>query len=429
MPAVGADGKNIMKLIPVKRVNGHFYQNETPQGGVAVYDHVSPVPVANKSAVTPPNNQFIWKQVPAANASSNQIHPAHRAEGPPPQRGVNSPARVPRTVFASPGHQLPVAVKSPVQSGGHFLKTPPYTQVQRVPASELSPVIKNQIFTSSGSSASPTVVYVTPVTTVHPGASGPPKRPLNTEARGSPTPTRAKPQLKLVPKFSDRPSSPIRWMIEGAEPLQSPQPHRPAENAPLVFDGRVFFVAKRNDSSLKSTAARQTPVPLSPDPAMPPTSRDRRGPSGPQDVIDLCGDDDDNVQWDSPPQAPPSRQDEDNVIFVSYVPPKPDSVRTVPPEAPAQRSIPDPMGTPTGSPAGPSGREASAQTARVRPLPVLTFDGFYVLQQWFQNLLTHKYSGVLNLSITLRNKDLVTIQTVCTSTNNIFTFYGYSVYL
>jgi len=26
MPAVGPDGKNVMKLIPVQKVNGHFYQ-------------------------------------------------------------------------------------------------------------------------------------------------------------------------------------------------------------------------------------------------------------------------------------------------------------------------------------------------------------------------------------------------------------------
>lgn len=404
MPAVLADGKKIMKLIPVRSVNGQFFQTETSQRYVAVYNRLSSVNVADKAAVNPLNNQqIIRKQVSAANVSSTQVHPAQRdSEGAPQQRSVNLSPRVPQT--ASPSTRLsgefPVTVKSPVLPRGQLLTIPPDVQVQRVPASELSPVIKDQIFTSSvSSSASPTMVYVSPVTTVDQGATRPTpplKLPSNTNACGPP-PTGAKPQLKLVPKFSERPSSPIRWVIEdggspkhlGLPSLTSEGPRagvetlKRTEDALVVFDGRVFFVVNKNSSSLKSTAA------------VPQTRQNQNGSSHMNEVIDLC--DDDDTLKDSPQQAPPPCQDEDNVIFVSYIPPKPESGSspTVPAEvlAPKRgqqrtsvRKETDRCGSvvkdvtesqevaaATGSPAGHSSRKESAPTDQVRTLPIPPF--------------------------------------------------------
>uniref|UniRef100_A0A8C6PTT5 Methyl-CpG-binding protein 2 n=1 Tax=Nothobranchius furzeri TaxID=105023 RepID=A0A8C6PTT5_NOTFU len=72
-----------------------------------------------------------------------------------------------------PSHQLPVMVSSPALPRGQFLRIPPNAQVQRVPVSQLPPLIKDQIFTSSSSSSTPTVVYVSPVTTVNQAESTP----------------------------------------------------------------------------------------------------------------------------------------------------------------------------------------------------------------------------------------------------------------
>ncbi|XP_017260261.1 ligand-dependent nuclear receptor-interacting factor 1 [Kryptolebias marmoratus] len=364
-PAVGADGKNIMKLIPVKMVNGQLPQPEASQRFVTVYNHFSPAHGANKAAGTPSNR----KQVSAADVLFSQIRPAHRDSKAQESLNVTTKAPLARLL-----RQFPVTVKSPALPRGQFLKIPPDAQVQRVLASELPTVIKDQIFTSSaGSSASPTVVYVSPVTTVDQGAPGPPpSRKLSSNA-----PAGAEPQLKLVPKFSERANSPIRWVIEEAE---SPSPaseeprsgvgiHRQTDNALVVYNGRVFFVANKNGSSLKSTAAPQSIVP-----SVPPTRQNR------SDVIDLCEDDDD-AQKDAPrralsPVTPVlSHQDEDNVIFVSYIPPKPesDSSQTVPAEVPAQRAggqqgtdvtETQQLDMDTGSPADHSGREESAQTAQ-----------------------------------------------------------------
>jgi len=92
------------------------------------------------------------------------------------------------------------------------------------------------------------------------------------------------------------------------------------ENALVVCNGKVFFVANKCGSSFKSTAATESSginKIIVPGSAAPQTKQNLRTPGESSEVIDLC--DDDDAQEDFP------NLDEDNVIFVSYIPPKPES--------------------------------------------------------------------------------------------------------
>ncbi|XP_070401343.1 uncharacterized protein [Nothobranchius furzeri] len=302
-PAVGADGRNIMKLIPIKIVNGQK----------------SSVPVTETGAVT---QDLSRGTVSAANVVPGQMRSARLDS-------VNK--RPPRAAPPTrPSHQLPVMVSSPALPRGQFLKIPPNAQVQRVPVSQLPPLIKDQIFTSSSSSSTPTVVYVSPVTTMN-QAVPEPSRINPTPSLKLPSspdlPRGAEPHLKLVPKVSERPSSPIRWEIEEVEgraaettsPLSSPSgaPRAAggAENALVMYEGRVFFVAQNNGSSSAAPRSRH--------PAVTQTGQNPRVQNHSNDVIDLC--DDDEEPAPSSETSPVSHQDEENVIFVSYIPPRSDS--------------------------------------------------------------------------------------------------------
>uniref|UniRef100_A0A3P9LJG3 Uncharacterized protein n=1 Tax=Oryzias latipes TaxID=8090 RepID=A0A3P9LJG3_ORYLA len=274
MPAVGADGKSIMKLIPVQVAKRRF--NQTLQGR-------PPSDLQESPTVAPSAASLLQKSGGAVN---------------------------PRMPGALP-LQLPVTVESPALPRGQCLQIPPHAQVQRVPASHLPPEVKEQIFASLSSSGLASVVYVSPVTTVDQRPPGPP-RPFST---GLPP---LKPHLKLIPKVSQRPSSPTRWVIEEVDspPAQNPKSSPPPgghqliqEDALVVCNGKVFFVG------LKSSSAVKTPPETSKSNS-PPNCQlaECRPPPQPGEVIDLCDDED-------PDAADPSH-DEDNVIFVSYTHPR-----------------------------------------------------------------------------------------------------------
>ncbi|XP_072223230.1 uncharacterized protein lrif1 isoform X2 [Leuresthes tenuis] len=362
MPAIGADGKNIMKLIPVQMVNGRFFKtpvtehktDPTPQKDVTNAAASALSLMAKKAAFgLSASQQMIKKQVSFLNGFPNQedsiLHHSVNKQ-PLQQKPVRSMAKVLQIAAPSPHlgtsvslpYQLPVTVKSPALPRGQCLQIPPTAQVQRVPASQLPPGVKEQIFTSSASSSagSHSVVYVSPVTTLDQGVpepSGPApdtvkllSKTSNTTSRGLP-PRGAKPQLKLIPKVSQRPNSPTRWVIEEVDSSAPSAVSESAqwsrrndatgqENALVVCNGKVFFVANKCGSSFKSTAATECSeinkivVPGS---AAPQTKQNLRTPGESSEVIDLC--DDDDAQEDFP------HLDEDNVIFVSYIPPKPES--------------------------------------------------------------------------------------------------------
>lgn len=400
MPAVGADGKNIMKLIPVQMVNGRFVQTPTgkyktnlaPQKAFTVSNTPRPIHLAEKEIKYPATEQFIKNHFSFVNASPSQVTlvVSNSVNKPPlQQQTVNLKSKVPQ--MAAPSSVLeklvrlpsefPLTVKSPALPRGQYLRIPPNAQVQRVPASELPPGIKEQIFTSSASSSvtssSPSVVLVSPVTTVNQGVlepSGSSAHEVKLLPKTSSTTScalplkRVKPHLKLIPKVSQRPNSPTRWVIEEVDsslpenlrPLNSPSvpshilgPEAEGgrvlkqttsqssqgkniqgqENALVVCNGKVFFVAKTGGSTFKSTAARecsevnQNILPSSyQQSAAPKTNPEFRtpGPGQSNEVIDLC--DDDEPQEDLCQQA--TQLDEDNVIFVSYIPPKSESGST-----------------------------------------------------------------------------------------------------
>ncbi|XP_070765878.1 ligand-dependent nuclear receptor-interacting factor 1 [Enoplosus armatus] len=422
MPAVGADGKNIMKLIPVQMVNGQFFKTQimkpqtdpSPQKAVGINIASAPVQMVKTAALNPSTTEpIVRKQVSLVSALPNQVGldlGSSLNKRPLQQQTVNLMARVPQ--MATPAtncgksvrlpRQLPVTVKSPALPRGQYLQIPPNAQVRTVPASELPPGIKKQIFTSSAGSSpgsgSPSVVYVSPITTVNQIATPPSDSALHplkllsktpsVTSHGSPSKV-SKPHLKLIPKVSQRSNGPIKWVIEEEDsstaptpdPIQSPSltseilravaerenssKHcdinpKPApqssqgksgqgqENALVMCNGKVFFVAKKCSLSLemgrsdsptaatKSYELNKTTVPSSQKSFESAASQMRQDlriitTDESDEVIDLC---DDDAQDDSSQQAVSANMsavthlDEDNVIFVSYIPPKSESGST-----------------------------------------------------------------------------------------------------
>ncbi|XP_038579519.1 ligand-dependent nuclear receptor-interacting factor 1 isoform X2 [Micropterus salmoides] len=403
MPAVGADGKNIMKLIPVQMVNGQFVQiqiskpktDPTPQKAVSI----------NFAALNPSaTQQTVSNQFSLVNGSANQVgldlgNPLNKH--PSQKQTVYFKAKVPQMATPAancgnslrPPKQLPVTVKSPALPRGQYLQIPPNAQVRTVPASELPLGIKKQIFTSSASSPPcsglPSVVYVSPITTVNQGATPPGDSALqkllyNTPNKTSHGSVGSKPRLKLIPTVSQRSSGPLKWVIEEEDWSMAPTPdfmkspsvtseilravaerenatkhqdviHKPAsqpspgrggqeqENALVMCNGKVFFVAKKcslspkmrrshvptaatNSYEFNKTAISSSQTSLWS--AAPKSKPDFRIiiPDESDEVIDLC--DDDAQDDSSQPAAAVPPLDEDNVIFVSYIPPKSESGST-----------------------------------------------------------------------------------------------------
>lgn len=390
MPAVAADGKNIMKLIPVQLLNGEFvhYQISKPRLDSVPQTAVNtpPAPVRRNTAVT---RQKKMKQVTFENVSPSPVamdpsssHNKH----PTQQQTASLMSQVPMT--ATPATdcgksirvpcQLPVTVKSPALPRGHYLQIPANAQVRTVPASALPAGIKKQIFNSSSDSAAgsgaPNAVYVSPVTTVNQGAAPQCDSALHshralsksaTRTPGGPaTSTGTKARLKLIPKASQRPNSPIKWVIEEEDsstagslnPATSHGLHTVAgkengglrcdvsesnrgksgqgqDNALIMCNGKVFFVGKKcslpptnrqSDSPATATKSNETAKRVGPDTA--PTQQDTSIiiQDEPDEVIDLCDDDawDDSSQHEAAVRlSASSHQDDDNVIFVSYIPP------------------------------------------------------------------------------------------------------------
>ncbi|KAE8293057.1 Ligand-dependent nuclear receptor-interacting factor 1 Receptor-interacting factor 1 [Larimichthys crocea] len=394
MPAVGADGKNIMKLIPVQMVNGQFVPTETskpkkaptPQKAVTIDIASAAIQMVKEATWNTSASQLLRKQ--ASLVSQVDLNVRNSANKHPLlQPSVNSITKVPQ--MATPAtncvsqqvtfpSQLPVTVKSPALPRGQYLQIPPNAQVRTVPASELPPGIKKQIFTSSASSSSgsgvPSVVYVSPITTMDQGCT-PPNCPalnllelLSKKSASTSCVPPPKPQLKLIPQVSQRPNSPIKWIIEEEE-SSAPQAldalnsslvtseilravavrekaHKPCdamtkpasqlsqsessqgeESALVMCNGKVFFVAKKSNLPIPvgiddspTVATKNTTVPS---PALTADIQQIIIPDESDEVIDLCDDDDSSQKAVN--TAAVTHLDEDNVIFVSYIPPKSDS--------------------------------------------------------------------------------------------------------
>ncbi|XP_048858989.1 uncharacterized protein lrif1 isoform X2 [Brienomyrus brachyistius] len=276
MPAVGPDGKNVMKLIPVQRVNGQFvsiqnssnlpnaYRNadNEPQRVYAQPIHFTPAPVSQSNLpVTLPmqptvNTRYVLKRPPDINVTLNPLSATGQL-----QEGVRVstaapirvhvpivPTKVTQNVVpvASPmlncgkaitllnKNQLPVAVKSPVLPSGHYLQIPSNAQVKTLPASALPQAIKKRILTppvsthSGASSTTPsllTAVYVSPVNTmklgapVHTPSVSPTPLPVKTLSKTSSQPPSNSVPIpaqtpKVLSKESPGPITPIKWVVQ-----------------------------------------------------------------------------------------------------------------------------------------------------------------------------------------------------------------------
>lgn len=253
---------------------------------------------------------------------------------------------------------LQVTVKSPALPKGQCLQIPPNAKVQTLPASKLPVTIKNQLFNPSANicpePGEHKVVCVSPVTTVNKDVPSlhDSKHHAFKMAAKTPVANVSKSFLKLVPKAPDRPHGPVQWVIEEGNEMALSQNHlnssvisqivhtvkereRAAQqqsgitnrdalcpdkgkpdqdNALVMCNGKVFFVGKKSSvqkSTETSVKQKQTPPKII-------------IPAKCDEVIDLCNDE----AQDTSPQpaagsvATVSHQEDDCVIFVSYIPPK-----------------------------------------------------------------------------------------------------------
>ncbi|XP_067096938.1 ligand-dependent nuclear receptor-interacting factor 1 [Osmerus mordax] len=440
MPAVGADGRNVMQLIPVQKINGQFVPSQTslpavqtvePQRAVVMNFASAPI-VRNMSTIQPSNNgvkkqQFNIPGTPNPGqglgrghrvdvSQHNSLKQSHASLKPSSAPQVVSPVtHSPKSGTALSlmnTNKMPVTVKSPVLPNGQYLQIPPNAKVKTLPMSALPPGIKKQLFTSAANS--PTVLYVSPVTTMNQGSLQPcqtvassPSTPQKTSEQ-TPSVSSSMPSKRLprtVAKDGSKPVTPIRWIIEEQDGSPAPclVPVNPSvmaseilktvaerektskvqevtaenpltlktqakagevrDNALVMCNGKVYFVAKKTPELCKlmakplgaigslsekpigrgrSSQGRSFLPSLLLNPSIESQASDKNKshsnsiviPDGPDEVIDLCDDDSqDDPTLQAEPTAkltetdksrPVTHEDEDsNVIFVSYIPPKP----------------------------------------------------------------------------------------------------------
>ncbi|XP_034393323.1 ligand-dependent nuclear receptor-interacting factor 1 [Cyclopterus lumpus] len=214
IPAVGADGRNIMKLIPVKMINGDLFKSQisrintiiAPPKAITVNIASGPVGMGQKPALNPSaTEQIVRKQVPLVNATPYQVgsnlgYSLNKNPLQQRQQSVNLLAIVPPMGLpvansgksVRPPCQLPVTVQSPVPPRIQCFQIPPQAQVRTVPASDLSAVNKKQTFTPSAKLLC---------------------RTSNTTSCGLPS-QGSEPHFNLVPNVPQRPNSPIKWSVE-----------------------------------------------------------------------------------------------------------------------------------------------------------------------------------------------------------------------
>lgn len=413
MPAVGPDGKNVMKLIPVQKVNGQFYQTAFN----TERDHVDPQLKAFSNPVHPPaasssqtqtrlpslqpiaDGRVILKTLPEFRTLTNSI----KTQPSTNNFTIHNPKQmhVPLTTHSlsqytvqlppQPNGQsmtavqtMPVTVKSPVLPNGHFLQIPPNAKVRTLPATALPQSIKCRImnsvnYTPNLGKGPPTVVLVSPVNSVK----------LNSDQQmlllSKPSLINPPENLKTpvcVAKTNEEANTPIKWVVQegtGATapclvPLSTPNassdilkavkhlnsvgtanemtaskatpPQASQEkitpgkdNALVMCNGKVYFVAKRNSEIAKDVMISESgkKVFVSTSPALPASSAlgsnsPKRAPQkSVSEIIDLCDDDEETStclggapgNLPTPSQTEVDESDEDsNVIFVSYIPPK-----------------------------------------------------------------------------------------------------------
>ncbi|KAF4072249.1 hypothetical protein AMELA_G00260890 [Ameiurus melas] len=413
MPAVGPDGKNVMKLIPVKKVNGHFFHTQVlPSRNVCVPAHTSPVPSPqNRIPTLQPtaDGRFILKTPLEVNTVFNSVKSQHRGSNALFQSSANqmyvpqitqnmaqntlqSPVQLNnKAVIVTNSTQLSNTVKPPALASGHYLQIPANATVRTLPASALPSSIQNRICHSTNDSSPvkglPMVLYVSPVSSLKLGQQTPcVKKPSELPQTLSHTSTASVVKSpEESPRNSQRGTTPMKWVVEEREggsapyliPVTSPSmtsdilkavkhmessrlPDQVAietvstdtsketvtpgnDNALVMCNGKVYFVAKRNSEDTKDMITNAESKLHPRNPAQSPTAalgtvssnvsqkQDLKSPGDnkkPSAIIDLCDDDEESSTGTSSggiiiPSDTVSEHDEDsNVIFVSYIPPK-----------------------------------------------------------------------------------------------------------
>ncbi|XP_072537046.1 uncharacterized protein lrif1 [Salminus brasiliensis] len=422
MPAVGPDGKNVMKLIPVQKVNGKFFQTHIPSARndcqPQIYHqpaHFSPVSVPqNKLPTLLPtaDGRFILKMPPESNTSLNPVKSHHQGTIiknllKTTTNQVCAPIVTPKltqnalqlplqnnskavAVINSP--QQPVTAKSPVLPSGHYLQIPPNATVRTVPASALPQSIKSQICNSLNAPSNhakglPTVVYVSPVNSLKLGPSQQLAGLRESEHTQSLTQIPSIGSVKTVnvcstssPKADQGATTPMKWVVQEGPgstapyliPVTSPNmtsdivkavkqietvklvnqgptgeltsTHAVQEkispgkdNALVMCNGKVYFVAKKSSEITKDVIPGAGSNPniknsVQPSSALSivPEQNSIHVPvsKNPNEIIDLCDEDDESSPCTASSRLSSlgetaSENDEDsNVIFVSYIPPK-----------------------------------------------------------------------------------------------------------
>ncbi|KAB5567485.1 hypothetical protein PHYPO_G00233320 [Pangasianodon hypophthalmus] len=419
MPAVGPDGKNVMKLIPVKKVNGHFVHTQVlPSRNVCVPAHTSPVPLPqNRIPTLQPtaDGRFILKTPLEVNTVFNSVKSQHRGSNALLQSSANQ-VHVPlithnmaqntlqspvqpnnKAVIVTNSTQLPNTVKPSALPSGHYLQIPSNATVRTLPASALPSSIKNSICHSTNDSNAvkglPMVLYVSPVSSLkldqqasclknpselpqtlsHTSTASVVKSPEESSrnSQGGTTPMKWVVEERagssapyLIPVTSPNMSSDILKAVKQMESSRFPtqvakepvstdiskETITPGnDNALVMCNGKVYFVAKRNSEVTKDmiTNAESKLHPRK-SPQSPTTSlgtitsnvSQKQNPKSPadskkpSDIIDLCDDDEESSTCTSSgriitPSDTVSEHDEDsNVIFVSYIPPKSSETET-----------------------------------------------------------------------------------------------------
>lgn len=417
MPAVGPDGKNVMKLIPVQKVNGQFYPTSLnsyrDNVDLQLKAYAKPVHPSNSStSQTQPrlpslqataDGRYVLKTSPEVRTLSNLvrtqqggtnnliIHNPKQVHISPSAHSVSqytvqlSPQPSPKSMTAV--QTLPVTIKSPVLPNGHFLEIPPNAKVRTMPATALPQSIKCRILNSVNNISNPdktppTVVLVSPVNSVR----------LNSNQQVVSLPKQSQVQKTLslnpptnlqnpvcVPKTNEV-NTPIKWVIQegtgasarclipvssqnvnsdrvktvthvDSNEIAASKPTVPQtilekitpgkDNALVMCNGKVYFVARKNSEIAKDVLISEGEKRgiLSISPALPASSALASTSSKPDpkpsvsEVIDLCDDDDEEEtstclggapgNLPSPSQTEADESDEEsNVIFVSYIPPK-----------------------------------------------------------------------------------------------------------
>ncbi|XP_068995374.1 LOW QUALITY PROTEIN: ligand-dependent nuclear receptor-interacting factor 1 [Embiotoca jacksoni] len=324
--------------------------------------HISPPTRGQNLHISPPpRGQNLHISPPPRGQDLHISPPAPRTEPPhlPPARGhdlhISPPPRGQDLHISPPPRGQDRHISPPPR--GQDLHISPDTHIRTVLASKLPPEIQEQIFTSSpGGPGSPGAVYVSPVTMVTPSAAPPadsaPHSPAEASRKTSPglPPKETKPHLKLIPKVSHRANSPTRWVIEEHDSAPSPKPLHSAsvtseilcvvaerekpgrdqdsdglapgsgaggrDEALVVCNGKVFFVTNKSSLPLKpAEPTRRYRLNRTAQPSAD-TQQNLR-----QEVIDLCDD-------DAQEEASVCQLEEDNVIFISYTPPRTEGPRT-----------------------------------------------------------------------------------------------------